>query len=141
MLKFWRPRPKTEEIPCPDNAQLRRWAIVAATAVDPKRRLFDSIDGACRFSPPRRLVDEEFHSIWRYLKAEHATGRVDAEDVGKSERQLKNEYRAIAERRVRLGLVLAKIGTANGIDASLRGAAYENEVVDLIFGMVAADSA
>ena len=56
------------------------------------------------------MVEQEFNQIWQQLQAEMDAGRGDDADKDKSEDELKTEYRAIAERRVRLGLVLAEIG-------------------------------
>ena len=126
-----------EEVPCPTNDQLRSMGLAASVADDPRRRLLDLLDDACKFPPPDWLIDEEFRSIWKVVKANREQGRSDPEDVGKTDRQLKSEYRAIAHRRVRLGLVIAEIGKRNGVDSSLRAPAYENEVVDLVFGMIA----
>ena len=50
--------------------------------------------------------------------SEAKAGRVDAEDRGKNEEELKAEYRTIAERRVRLGLILSEVATANKLDVS-----------------------
>jgi trigger factor len=61
------------------------------------------------------MVAQEFDAIWRQVQAELEREGASPEDEGKSEDELKAEYRAIAERRVRLGLVLAKIGEQNAI--------------------------
>ncbi len=69
---------------------------------------------ACR----RRMVEAEFEVIWRQVLADQAEGGVPPEDEGKSEDELKAEYRKIAERRVRLGLVLAEIGRKHAVTVS-----------------------
>ncbi len=56
------------------------------------------------------MVEQEFDQIWQQLQQEKEAGNLDEEDSKKSDDELKTEYRAIAERRVRLGLVLAEIG-------------------------------
>jgi len=56
------------------------------------------------------MVEQEFNQIWQQLQTEMDAGRVTAEDKEKPEDELKAEYRKIAERRVRLGLVLAEMG-------------------------------
>jgi trigger factor len=61
------------------------------------------------------MLDAEFGDIWRRVEADRAAGKLDDDDVGKDEDTLKGEYRAIAERRVRLGLLLSEIGRANNI--------------------------
>ncbi|HZC15761.1 MAG TPA: trigger factor [Caulobacteraceae bacterium] len=62
-----------------------------------------------------RDKDAEFEVIWRQVLADQAEGGLSPEDEGKSEDQIKAEYRKIAERRVRLGLVLAEIGRKHEI--------------------------
>ncbi len=61
------------------------------------------------------MVQAEFEAIWAQVEAELKREGATPEDEGKSEDELKAEYRGIAERRVRLGLVLAKIGEQNAI--------------------------
>ncbi len=75
-----------------------------------KRALLDVLDAKHDFPLPPRMVEAEFDGIWRQVEAERASGDLSPEDQGKSEEQLRGEYRKIAERRVRLGLVLAEIG-------------------------------
>jgi trigger factor len=83
-----------------------------------KRALLDQLDEGHAFDLPPRMVDAEFDSIWSQVQADEAqTGR-DEEDKDKTEDQLKGEYRKIAERRVRLGLVLAEMGRANNVTVS-----------------------
>lgn len=80
-----------------------------------KRRILDALDEAHAFSLPPTMVESEFDAIWRAVEAELKREGKSAEDEGKSEDELKKEYHDIAERRVRLGLVLARIGEQNGI--------------------------
>jgi trigger factor len=80
-----------------------------------KRRILDALDEAHSFSLPPTMVEGEFDAIWRAVEAELQREGKTAEDEGKSEEDLKKEYHDIAERRVRLGLVLARIGEQNGI--------------------------
>src|SRR5262245_12931347 len=80
-----------------------------------KRRILDSLDESHSFDLPQGMVDAEFDNIWRQVEAEMKREGTSAEDEGKTEDELKAEYRGIAERRVRLGLVLAKIGEQNAI--------------------------
>ena len=61
------------------------------------------------------MVEPEFNQIWQRIEADMKADKLDDEDKGKDEETLKTEYRAIAERRVRLGLLLSEIGRANGI--------------------------
>ncbi len=80
-----------------------------------KRRLLDVLDEKHDFDLPPGMVEAEFNAIWQQVEADIKAGNVDEEDKEKSEDELKAEYRAIAERRVRLGLVLAEIGQQAGI--------------------------
>jgi trigger factor len=80
-----------------------------------KRRILDALDETHSFPLPPAMVEAEFEGIWRAVQAELQREGNNAGEEGKSEEELKNEYHAIAERRVRLGLVLAKIGEQNGI--------------------------
>ena len=80
-----------------------------------KRALLDVLDSSHSFDLPPRMVEGEFEGIWnQVLEDEAREGRSD-EDKGKTEDQLKGEYRKIAERRVRLGLVLAEFGREKGV--------------------------
>ena len=83
-----------------------------------KRALLDQLDSKHDFPLPPRLVEAEFASIWRQVEQDKEAGSLPPEDSDKSEDQLKAEYRKIAERRVRLGLVLAEIGRANDVQVS-----------------------
>jgi trigger factor len=80
-----------------------------------KRGLLDALAERARFDPPPSLVEAEFAEIWRQVEQEKAAGRADPDDAAKDEESLKTEYRAIADRRVRLGLLVAEIGRANNI--------------------------
>ncbi len=71
-----------------------------------KRQLLDKLDEAHAFDLPKSMVDAEFNQIWAQVK----DAERDEEDKDKTEEELEAEYRQIAERRVRLGLVLAEIG-------------------------------
>ncbi|WP_442910030.1 trigger factor [Hyphomonas sp.] len=83
---------------------------VGASRAKAKRNLLDQLDEAHSFDLPPNMVEQEFNQIWQQLQAEMDAGRTADEDKDKSEDELKEEYRKIAERRVRLGLVLAEIG-------------------------------
>jgi trigger factor len=80
-----------------------------------KRALLDALDTAHSFDLPPKMVDAEFDGIWQQVEADKEAGRLTPEDAKKSDKKLKEEYRKIAERRVRLGLVLAEIGRANNV--------------------------
>ena len=86
-----------------------------ATRMHLKRRILDALDKVHDFALPPAMVEAEFGAIWAQVEAELAREGKTAADEGKSEDELKAEYRKIAERRVRLGLVLGKLGEQNGI--------------------------
>lgn len=89
-----------------------------ASRAKAKRHLLDALDEKHDFELPPKMVTMEFDQIWQQLQAEMDAGRVSDEDKDKSEDDLKEEYRKIAERRVRLGLVLAEIGRLQEIKIS-----------------------
>jgi trigger factor len=80
-----------------------------------KRRILDALDGLHDFELPPNMVEQEFGAIWQQVEADIKAGNLDDEDKDKSEDELKAEYRKIAERRVRLGLVLAEIGREGNV--------------------------
>jgi trigger factor len=80
-----------------------------------KRELLDALAKVADFPVPESMVESEFAQIWQRIEADRAKGQTDSEDAGKDDETLRTEYRAIAERRVRLGLLLAEIGRSNAI--------------------------
>ena len=80
-----------------------------------KRELLDQLAARAEFPVPQGMVDGEFEQIWARVESDRKEGRGDEEDRAKDDETLKAEYRAIAERRVRLGLLLSEVGRANGI--------------------------
>jgi trigger factor len=83
-----------------------------------KRKLLDALAERASFTVPEGMVDNEFAQIWQRVEADMKAGKLDGEDAGKDEATLKAEYRAIAERRIRLGLLLSEIGKTNNIQVS-----------------------
>ena len=83
-----------------------------------KRDLLDLLEKEARFTAPEALVESEFLAIWARVQDDRKQGRLDEEDRGKDEESLRAEYRAIADRRVRLGLILAEIGRTHGLTVS-----------------------
>ena len=80
-----------------------------------KRELLDKLDEMHKFALPPTLVEDEFSNVWTAVEGDlKAQGRTFA-DEGTTEEKAREEYRGIAERRVRLGLVLAEIGEKNNI--------------------------
>jgi trigger factor len=83
-----------------------------------KKALLDALTGLADFPVPASIADQEFDQIWQQFEAARKAGTQDEEDKEKDDDTLKAEYRAIAERRVRLGLLLAEIGRVNNITVS-----------------------
>ncbi len=83
-----------------------------------RRLLLDRLAELVTFPVPEGLLEAEFNQIWERISADRAAGRLDPEDAAKDEETLKAEYRAIAERRVRLGLLLAEVARLNNITVS-----------------------
>ena len=82
-----------------------------------KRSLLDALDATHKFELPPTLVEQDFANIWAQVEKELVTGG-DKVREGKTDDQLKAEYRTISERRVRLGLLLAEIGEKNNIQVT-----------------------
>lgn len=81
-----------------------------------KKQLFDYLEENIRFGVPESMLDLEFKSIWERLQEARKEG--DEELKGKSDAELETEYKRIAERRVRLGLILSDIGFKNKLTVS-----------------------
>jgi len=100
----------------------------AASRQKLKRGLLDQLDEHHKFEPPPSLVEQEFNNVWSAIENDlKQQGRTFA-DEGTTEEKARAEYRAIAERRVRLGLVIAEIGEKNNINVTeeqLRAAVME----------------
>ena len=92
--------------------------FAAATRQRVKRMLLDQLDEAHKFEAPPSLVDEEFNLIWYSIKAEMESAGKTFADEDTTEDAARDEYRKIADRRVRLGLVLSEIGEKNKITVS-----------------------
>ena len=89
--------------------------FAGATRQRVKRILLDRLDESHRFEAPPSLIDEEFNLMWTSIKAEMESGGKTFADENTTEEAAKEEYRKIADRRVRLGLVLSEIGEKNKI--------------------------
>ncbi len=83
-----------------------------------KRKLLDELDAKHKFTPPPSLVEDEFTNVWKTIQDDLQARKRTFEEEGTTEEKAKEEYRGIAERRVRLGLVIAEIGERNGIKVS-----------------------
>ena len=93
-----------------------------------KRALLDRLDERHKFEPPPSLVEQEFANVWSQVENDLKQQNRTFEDEGTTEEKAREEYRGIAERRVRLGLVIAEIGEKNNIkvtDEQLRNAVME----------------
>lgn len=91
------------------NAQTRRKV---------KKKLLDALDAQYDFALPPSLVDQEFAGVWQQVLADLKQAGRTFEDEDTTEEASKAEYRKIAERRVRLGLVLAEFGDKAGVTVS-----------------------
>ena len=83
-----------------------------------KRQILDALDEGHKFDVPEQLVEAEFNTIWERVKHEVESHGRSFEDEGTTEEEARDQYRRIAERRVRLGLVVAEIGNANNIQVT-----------------------
>ena len=80
-----------------------------------KRALLDQLDERHKFEPPPSLVEQEFNNVWTTVESDLKEQNRSFADEGTTEEKARAEYRAISERRVRLGLVIAEIGEKNNI--------------------------
>jgi trigger factor len=83
-----------------------------------KRALLDQLDTAHSFQLPEALVNQEFEGIWAQVTDQLSKSGKTFEEEGKTEESARAEYRGIAERRVRLGLVLAEVGERAKIEVT-----------------------
>ncbi|WP_262028942.1 trigger factor [Microvirga sp. Mcv34] len=83
-----------------------------------KKDLLDSLDAKYSFELPPTLVEQEFSAVWAQVVGDMKSNNRTFEDESTTEDEAKAEYRKIAERRVRLGLVLAQIGEKSDIKIS-----------------------
>ena len=88
------------------------YAQVSRTMI--KRQLLDKLADAHKFEVPEGLVQSEFDAIWQRIEEAKKGGQ----EVEGDEETMRKEYREIAERRVRLGLMLADVGRSNSIDVT-----------------------
>ncbi len=89
--------------------------FAGATRQRVKRALLDRLDESHKVEAPPSLIDEEFNLMWNSIKAEMESSGKTFADESTTEEAAKEEYRKIADRRVRLGLVLSEIGEKNKI--------------------------
>jgi len=89
-----------------------------ASRMKVKRQILDQLDQTHSFDLPAKMVETEFQNIWRQITADMAQGGRTFEAEGTTEEAAQADYRKIAERRVRLGLVLSEIGERNNIQVT-----------------------
>jgi trigger factor len=89
--------------------------FAGATRQRVKRALLDRLDETHKFEAPPSLIEEEFSLMWNSIKAEMDSSGKTFADENTTEEAAKEEYHSIADRRVRLGLVLSEIGEKNKI--------------------------
>jgi trigger factor len=80
-----------------------------------KRDLLDKLSDAHDFPVPPRMAEDEFNQIWSQIEKAKEEDQLDEEDKDKSDDELRTQYKDIADRRVRLGLLLSHIGEQNGL--------------------------
>ena len=81
-----------------------------------KRSLLDLLDERYRFDVPPGMVEREFEAVWEQIEHDAKHSEIEiAEMLDQPEEEAREEFRRIAERRVRLGLLIAEIGGSNEI--------------------------
>lgn len=80
-----------------------------------KRELLDHLADGHDFEVPSAMLDGEFDTIWKQVEQAKEANQLDPDDEGKSDEELRADYRNIAERRVRLGLLLSEVGQQNNL--------------------------
>ncbi|WP_061977808.1 MULTISPECIES: trigger factor [unclassified Aureimonas] len=89
-----------------------------ATRQKVKRQLLDALDADYAFELPSKLVEAEFNNIWAQVTRELEQSGKTFEEEDTTEEKARDEYKKLAERRVRLGLVLSEIGEKAGVTVS-----------------------
>lgn len=100
----------------------------AQTRQKVKRQLLDALDERFGFELPQKMVDQEFENIWQQITHDLQQAGKSFEDEDTTEEEARTEYKRLAERRVRLGLVLSQIGEAAEVQVSeeeLQRAVYD----------------
>ncbi|MET3925294.1 trigger factor [Devosia sp. 2618] len=93
-------------------------ALASMSRQHVKRQILDALDDGHKFDVPAQLVDAEFDTIWQRVEHEVQSHGRSFEDEGTTEEAAREQYRKIAERRVRLGLVVAEIGNQNEVNVT-----------------------
>ncbi|MDD9909677.1 MAG: trigger factor [Ahrensia sp.] len=90
----------------------------AQTRQKVKRQLLDKLDESHSFDLPQGMVEQEFDNIWTQIARDLEQAGKTFEDEDTTEEKAREDYRKLAERRVRLGLVLAEIGEKAEIEVT-----------------------
>ncbi len=93
-----------------------------------KREILDTLDKKTKMELPEKMVEQEFNNIWTQMNSELERAGKTFKDEGTTEAKAKKEYQTLAERRVRLGLVLAEIGEKSDVqvtDDEMQAAVYK----------------
>lgn len=98
------------------KGQMQR-AYDQATRAKTKRALLDALDERFKFALPQKLVETEFQTIWRQVESDMSR-RSASFDAEGGEEKVRGEYQGIAERRVRLGLLLSEVGTNANVEVT-----------------------
>jgi trigger factor len=93
-------------------------ALASMSRQHMKRQILDALDEGHKFDVPAQLVEAEFNTIWSRVEHEVQSHGRSFEDEGTTEEAAREQYRKIAERRVRLGLVVAEIGNQNDVNVT-----------------------
>ena len=99
------------------KAQMRT-ALDSMSRQHVKRQILDALDNGHKFDVPEQLVEAEFEQIWGRVKHEIEEHGRSFEGEGTTEEEARAQYHKIAERRVRLGLVVAEVGNANKVEVT-----------------------
>ena len=83
-----------------------------------KRTLLDRLADSHEFALPPGMVEQEFDAIWEQIKNAKEQDKLDEDDMEKTEDELRERYQPIADRRVKLGLLLAEVGRTNNISVN-----------------------
>lgn len=83
-----------------------------------KREILDTLDKKTKMELPEKMVTQEFDNIWNQMNQELERAGKTFKDEGTTEAKAKKEYQTLAERRVRLGLVLAEIGEKSDVQVT-----------------------
>lgn len=90
----------------------------SASKMKAKRALLDALDKAYKFDVPAKLVDMEYDAIVKQYENAKKNNQLDEDEKNKKEEDLLKEYKEIAVRRVKLGLLLAEVGNQTKVEVN-----------------------